>query len=49
MTPFRNNDTFLDSSRSLSNGRLSAIIDVFMFCLMHLFDETGRGAFQVNE
>ena len=45
MTPFENNDNLLDSTRSLSDGRLSAIIDASVFCLMRLFDETGRRTF----
>ena len=49
MTPFRNDDNFLDSTHSLSDGRLSTIIDASMFCLIHLIDEDGRGTFQVNE
>ena len=42
VTPFRNNNNFLDSTRSLSDGRLSAIIDASMFCLIRLIDEAGR-------
>ena len=49
MTPFRNNNNFLETTRSLSAGRLSAIIDAFMFCLIRLIDETERKTFQVNE
>ena len=45
MTPLENNDNLLDSTRSLSNGRLSAIIDASVFCPMRLFDETGRRTF----
>ena len=48
MTPFRNNDNFLDSTRSLSDGCLSAIIDASMFCLIRLIDEAGRRTFQVK-
>ena len=49
VTPFQNNNNFLDSTRSLSYGRLSAIIDASMFCLVRLIDEAGRRTFQVNE
>ena len=49
MTPLRNNNNFLDSTPSLSDVRLSAIIDASMFCLMHLIHEAGRRTFQVNE
>ena len=49
MTPFRNNNNFLDSTRSLGNGRLSGIIDASMFYLIALIDEAGRRTFQVNE
>ena len=49
MTPFRNNDNFLDSTLSLSEGHLGAITNVFMFFLIRLFDEGGRRTFQVNE
>ena len=48
VTPFRNNN-LLDSTRSLSDCRLSAIIDSFMFCLIRLSDEAGGRNFQVNE
>ena len=34
VTPFRNNNNFLDSTLSLSDDRLSAIIDASMFCLI---------------
>ena len=40
-------NNFLDSARSLSDGRLSAIIDASMFCLVRLIDEAGRTS-QVN-
>ena len=43
VTPFRSNDYFLDSARSLSDRRFS------MFCLMRLLDETRRRTFQGNE
>ena len=49
VTPFRNNDNFLDSTRSLSDGRLSAIIDASMFCLIRLIDEAGSRTFKANE
>ena len=49
MAPFRNYDNFLDSTGSLSDDRLSAIIDASMFCLIRLIDETGRRTFQINE
>ena len=49
MTPLRNNNNFLDSTRSLGNGRLSGIIDASMFYLIALIDEAGRRTFQVNE
>ena len=42
VTPFRSNDNFSDSTRSLSDGRLCAIIDASMFCLIRLIDEAGR-------
>ena len=42
VTPFRNNHNFLDSTRSLSDGRLRAIIDASMFCLIRLIDEAGE-------
>ena len=42
MKPFRNNDNLLDSTRTLSDGRLSAFIDASMFCLVQLTDEDGR-------
>ena len=45
VTPFRNNNNFLDSTRSLSDGCLSAIIDASMFCLICLIDEAGRRTF----
>ena len=35
----RNNDNVLDSTRSLSDGRLSAINDVFMFDVSMLMNE----------
>ena len=41
-TPFRNNNILIDSTRSLSDGHLSAIIDPSMFCLIRLIDEAGR-------
>ena len=49
MTPFRNNDNFLNSTRLLSDGCLSTIIDASMFCLIHLSNESGRRHFQVTE
>ena len=49
MTPFRINDNFPDSTCSSSDGRLSAIIDAPMFCLISISDEAGRRTFQVNE
>ena len=49
MTPFQNNNNLLDSTLSLSDGRLSAIIDAFMFCLIRQIDEPGRRTFKVNE
>ena len=49
VTPFRNNDNFLDSTRSLSDGRLSAIIDASMFYLIRLIDEAGSRTFKANE
>ena len=49
VTPFRNKHNFLDSTRSLSGGDLSAIIDASMFWLIYLFEETRRRTFQVNE
>ena len=49
MTPFRNNNNFLDSTRSVSDGRLSDIIDASMFCLIRLIEGAGRRTFQVNE
>ena len=49
MAPFRNNDNFLDSTRSLGDGRLSAIIDASMFCLMHVFNDAKRRTFQLNK
>ena len=49
MTPFRNTNNFLDSTLSLSDGRLSAIIDASMFCLIRQIEEAGRKTFQVNE
>ena len=49
VAPFRNNNNFLDSTHSLSDGRLSAINDASMFCLIRLIDEAGRRTFQVNE
>ena len=45
MTPFRNNNNFLDSTRSLSDGRISAIIDASMFRLIRLIDVAGRRTF----
>ena len=35
--------------KGLSDGRLSATIDAFMFCLIDLINEAGRRTFQVNE
>ena len=49
VAPFLNNNIFLESTRSLSDGPLSAIIDASIFCLRHLIDEAGRRTFQVNE
>ena len=49
MTPFRNNNNFLDSTRSLSYDCLSAIIDASIFCVIRQTDEAGRGTIQVNE
>ena len=49
MTPFRNNDNFLDSTRSLSDGHVSAIIGASMFYLIRLIDEAVRRTSQVNE
>ena len=46
MTPFRNKNKFLDSTRSLSDGRYYC---ASMFCLIRLIDETGKKTFQVNE
>ena len=46
VTPFRNYNNFLDSTRSLSDGHWSAIIDASLFCLMRLIDEAGRRTFQ---
>ena len=48
VTPFQNNNNFLDSTRSLSYGRLSAIIDASMFCVIRLTDKAGRRTFQVS-
>ena len=42
MKSFRNNDNFLESTRTLSDGSLSAIIDASMFCLISLTDDAGR-------
>ena len=49
MTPFQNNNNFLDSTRSLSYDRLSPIIDASIFCVIRPIDEAGRGTFQANE
>ena len=49
MALFRNNGNFFDSTRSLSDDRLSAIIDASIFYLICLTDEAGRRKFQVNE
>ena len=49
MTPFRNNNNFLVSAPSLSDGCLSSIIDASMFCLIRLNKEAARRTFQVNE
>ena len=46
MTPFRNNDNFLDSTLLLSDGWLSANIDAPMFCLIHLIDDSGEELFK---
>ena len=45
MTLFGNNDNFLDSTLSLSDGGLIAIIDASMFCLIPPFDEAGKITF----
>ena len=47
VTPFPNNNNFLDSIRSLNDVRLSAIIDASRFCLIRLFDKAVRRTFQV--
>ena len=49
MALFRNNDNFFDSTCSLSDHRLSAIIAASIFYLICLTDEAGRRKFQVNE
>ena len=49
VTPFRNNNNFLDSTLSLSDDCLSAIIDASMFCLIRQIEKSGRRTFQVNE
>ena len=49
MALFRNNDNFLDSTRSLGDGRLSVIIDSSAFFLMHVFNDAKRRTFQVNK
>ena len=46
--PFQNNNNFLDSTRSLSDGHLSPIIDASIFCVIRPIDEAGRRSFQVN-
>ena len=45
VTPFQNNGNSLDSTRSLSDGHLSAIIDASKFCVIRLIDEAGRQTF----
>ena len=49
MALFRNNDNFLDSTRSLGDGCLSVIIDASAFFLMHVFNDAKRRTFQVNK
>ena len=49
MALFRNNDNFLDSTRSWGDGRLSVIIDASAFFLMHVFNDAKRRTFQVNK
>ena len=41
MTPFQNNNNFLDSTSLLRDGRLSGTIDASMLCLIRLIDEAG--------